>query len=100
MYALDAVLSLTQLYPQARSGERHLRRETRVLAGVLTDRFFIQMGPKYRHLEAPSIRVKHSICRPTCQIRLSIHLVFHLRITTAPAWAGCFALRSRHSLLN
>ncbi len=34
MYALDAVLSL--LYPLARWGERHLRLETRVLAGVLT----------------------------------------------------------------
>lgn len=36
MYALDAVLSLTLLYPLARWGERHLRLETRVLAGVLT----------------------------------------------------------------
>ncbi len=35
MYALDAVLSLTLLYPLARWGERHLRLETRVLAGVL-----------------------------------------------------------------
>lgn len=36
MYGLDAVLSLTLLYPLARWGERHLRLETRVLAGVLT----------------------------------------------------------------
>ena len=36
MYALDAALSLTLLYPLARWGERHLRLETRVLAGVLT----------------------------------------------------------------
>jgi len=36
MYALDAVLSLTLLYPLASWGERHLLLETRVLAGVLT----------------------------------------------------------------
>lgn len=36
MYALDAVLSLTLLYPLARWGERHWRLETRVLAGLLT----------------------------------------------------------------
>ncbi len=36
MYALDAVLSLTLLYPLARWGEHYLRLETRVLAGVLT----------------------------------------------------------------
>lgn len=36
MYALDAVLSLTLLYPLARWGERHLRLETRVLVGVFT----------------------------------------------------------------
>ena len=35
MYILDAVLSLTLLYPLARWGERHLRLETRVLAGVM-----------------------------------------------------------------
>lgn len=34
MYALYAVLSLTLLYPLALWGERHLRLETRVLAGV------------------------------------------------------------------
>ncbi len=36
MYALDAILSLTLLYPLARWGERYLRLETRVLLGVFT----------------------------------------------------------------
>ncbi len=34
MYALDAILSLSLLYPLARWGERHLRLETRVLIGI------------------------------------------------------------------
>ena len=42
MYALDAALSLTLLYPLAHWGERYLRLETRVLVGVLT--MAISMG--------------------------------------------------------
>ncbi len=36
MYALDAILSLSLLYPLARWGERHLLLETRVLIGIFT----------------------------------------------------------------
>ena len=32
-----------------------------------TDRRFNHMGPSIRTVETPSIRVKHSIYRPTCQ---------------------------------
>lgn len=35
MYTLETCLSLTLLYPLARLGERHARRETRMLAGLL-----------------------------------------------------------------